>query len=590
MRKLLLLFTVMALLPLTSVLPQTLMDYVSAQHGDSLVIKDDIEYGTYNTLYSVINADTLNVPAGRVYVLKSGGVYSLANNPTTSADRKTIIMGEDQTSVKTNQNAAAPPPIVCGVTAEGIDATGGINSGSDLLVKNIDVEEGNPGGTLSWGFFGFGGPGMRIEVNNCIIEHNRWTVIGGPPSDESMFFKNCYMVNFDGHECRRNGGVIDINNGTHEDTILVENCTHVNIQGSMYKSRTGYTIDRQIYNHNDFIDCAGFVFMNTGDHANISVTNNIFVNCNIQGYSPVLDVKDVGEVDPDQLPMGFVNVLDDSAFQANGASFYVDKNLVYWDPSLNDYVATLNANQVNGRTDWVSQMITMNSRSQSMFDDNATYPLLTEGTWVKDKLPNFKNTDVLFTDQLAKIKAWALLTVDTTYTIGLTSWRQPNNDEATYFIYADWPIPIDLSYDDADLMTAGLNGFPLGDLNWFPTQYQSWMAQEASELQQIHNTLYGLTAVKEMPGIPVQYKLSQNYPNPFNPTTVINFTIPKAANVTLKVYNSLGQEIATLVNGYKDASNYKVDFDASNLSSGIYFYTLKVGNNFTQTKKMILLK
>ena len=497
-------------------------------------------------------------------------------------------MGEDQTPIKTNSNAAAPPPIVCGVTAEGIDATGGISSGSDLLVKNIDVEEGNPGGTLGWGFFGYGGPGERLEVDNCIIEHNRWTVMGGPPANSRIFFTNDYFVNFTGHECRRNGGVLDF--FSDQDTILVENCTHVNIQGSIYKSRTGYTINRQIFNHNDFIDCAGFVFMNTGDHPNYSITNSIFVNCNIQGFSPVLAIKDVGEVDPENLPMGFVNVLDDSAFSANGASFYVDKNLVYWDPSLSDYVSTLNANKVNGHTDWVSQMITMNSRSQAMFDDNATYPKLTEGTWIKDKLPNFKKTDVLFTDQLAKIKAWALLTVDTTYTIGLTSWRQPSNDEATYFTYADWPIPIDLSYDDADLMTAGLNGYPLGDLNWFPTQYTAWKAQEATELQQIHNTLNQTTAVKEMPGLPVQYRLSQNYPNPFNPTTVIDFTIPTSGNVTLKVYNSLGQEIATLVNGYHEASNYKVDFNASNLSSGIYFYTIKVGNNFTQTKKMILLK
>ena len=88
--------------------------------------------------------------------------------------------------------------------------------------------------------------------------------------------------------------------------------------------------------------------------------------------------------------------------------------------------------------------------------------------------------------------------------------------------------------------------------------------------------------------LPVNYEL-QNYPNPFNPATVISFSIPKAGNVLLKVYNALGQEIATLVNEYKDAANYKVSFNASNLSSGVYFYRLEAGS-FVSVKKMLLLR
>jgi hypothetical protein len=391
-----------------------------------------------------------------------------------------------------------------------------------------------------------------------------------------------------GHTCRRNGGVLDF--FSNQDTILVENSTHVNVQGYIYKSRSGYSINRQIYNHNNFIDCSAYVLMNTGDHANYSVTNNIFVNCHVQGYTPFLGGVDVGEVDPEDLPMGIVNVFDDSLFTADGASFYVDKNLIYWDPSLDDVIATLNANAVNDQTDWVSQMIPMNSRSKAMFDDDATYPLLTEGEWITDKLPNFAETDVLFTDQLAKIKTFSIATVDTSFTGSLDMWRQPSNPAADYFTYADWPIPIDLSYDDADLLTTGLNGFPVGDLAWFPDKYTEWMAQRDNELQQIHQVLStGVLGVEVLPGVPVMFELSQNYPNPFNPKTVINFSIPEAGNVILKVYNSLGQEVATLLNEYKAASNYKVDFNASNLSSGVYFYTLEA-NNFKLTKKMVLIK
>jgi hypothetical protein len=90
-------------------------------------------------------------------------------------------------------------------------------------------------------------------------------------------------------------------------------------------------------------------------------------------------------------------------------------------------------------------------------------------------------------------------------------------------------------------------------------------------------------------GIPTTYNLTQNYPNPFNPTTSIKFSLPEAGIVTLKVFNLLGQEVAVLLNGEKPAGNYEATFDASMLSSGIYFYTLEA-NNFTSTKKMVLLK
>lgn len=88
---------------------------------------------------------------------------------------------------------------------------------------------------------------------------------------------------------------------------------------------------------------------------------------------------------------------------------------------------------------------------------------------------------------------------------------------------------------------------------------------------------------------PVTFYLSQNYPNPFNPQTVIGFKLPVSGNVLLKVYNLLGKEVATLVNEYKPAGSYEINFDASTLSSGIYFYKLVTGS-FSETKKMILLR
>ncbi len=89
--------------------------------------------------------------------------------------------------------------------------------------------------------------------------------------------------------------------------------------------------------------------------------------------------------------------------------------------------------------------------------------------------------------------------------------------------------------------------------------------------------------------IPGKFDLAQNYPNPFNPTTTIDYSVPQTGTVSLKVYNLLGQEIATLFSGVQQAGNHAAVFDGSRLASGVYFYKLQAGSN-AMTKKLVLLK
>jgi Secretion system C-terminal sorting domain len=99
-----------------------------------------------------------------------------------------------------------------------------------------------------------------------------------------------------------------------------------------------------------------------------------------------------------------------------------------------------------------------------------------------------------------------------------------------------------------------------------------------------------ITAVNEKKNIlPNYYNLSQNYPNPFNPSTTISFSIPQEEVVSLKIYNSLGQELESLIDKKKPAGSYSVSFDAGKLASGIYFYRISTGS-YSQTRKMILVK
>jgi hypothetical protein len=125
----------------------------------------------------------------------------------------------------------------------------------------------------------------------------------------------------------------------------------------------------------------------------------------------------------------------------------------------------------------------------------------------------------------------------------------------------------------------------IGTNNWTA----GWVVWNPQNI--VYTSPYTVTSVREIAGsgMPENYSLSQNYPNPFNPATVINFSLPKSGMATLKVYDMVGREVATLVNEYRNSGTFAVDFDASGLASGMYLYKLST-ENFTRVKKMMLLK
>jgi len=105
----------------------------------------------------------------------------------------------------------------------------------------------------------------------------------------------------------------------------------------------------------------------------------------------------------------------------------------------------------------------------------------------------------------------------------------------------------------------------------------------------VTGTTEDLTTLSVTVGAPKSYAMYQNYPNPFNPTTVIVYQLPANSFVTLKVYDRIGREVATLVNEQKNTGQYEVTFDGRKLASGVYIYRIQAGT-FTQTKKLVLLK
>ena len=605
MKKLMLLFVVLTILVLLqSIYAQTLSDYIQQVKGDTLVVKDYYDMNNQqNSLYWAITLDTGYVPEGRVYELKADGYYPLQNNPTTL--RNTVIVGEDPTSIVKNENAASRPPLICGAQWEWGYNTAAIHATHDLTIKNCNIIlfSSDTVGEISYSIAYTDSANLKLVFDNCLVEHLNKDFLFITQPNCSVTLRNCYFVNMNGWPCRRSGGVLDCL--VDMDTLLVENCTHINGQGSLYRLRSylppghDYSVKfkRIIFNHNTFVDCAGYTFMNPGYQSNVSLTNNIFINCNLQCYAPLLSNLDVGETDAGELPMGLVNVYPDSADVANNTSrkFLCQDNLAYWDPYLANMDSILNANKVDGVTNWRSQMITMNTRTDSIFNrlgpySLAPYSYLITDTW-KNQLPTFADTKDLFTTQLANLRSFALATVDTTRFTSLPTWRLINTGSGD-FLKSDFPVPVDLSYSDAGLLHAGIGGFPLGDLNWFPAQKTAWLAQRAAEYSSINSALNAgsLTAsVYDLGRLPSEFLLQQNYPNPFNPITTISYRLPANCSVILKIFDALGREVETLVNERQDAGTHAVRLNASGLSSGVYFYRLQAGSSM-ETKKLIVLK
>jgi hypothetical protein len=140
-------------------------------------------------------------------------------------------------------------------------------------------------------------------------------------------------------------------------------------------------------------------------------------------------------------------------------------------------------------------------------------------------------------------------------------------------------ITVSVAADFVDKFGEGLDGNGNGKYEGSPTDDYNWMffTQTVTKVHDAKST------------VPDDFVLHQNYPNPFNPSTTISFSLPKSSFVTLKVYNTLGQEVASLVNAEIAAGRHEVRWEAGNMPSGVYFYQLRAGG-IQQTQKMILMK
>jgi hypothetical protein len=540
--------------------------------GQDLVLPDFNESGGLY-LNAQVGADTnangTRIDTNRVYVLKRGGIYlcnsHIDNNKFTLRMRASYSTGEKPVIwlVQNTVNNTYPGRFVY------VDHS--------VILKNLlvsGVVEGDtaamshmPGGLLQTN-----SAGWDIVIDSCILTNASGNHIRTDQACRIIKVTNTIFGNL-GYLGTSNLGAgkgFDVRN-TSCDTLLIQNCSFINTQDRIIRHLTSVaTINHFIFDHNTIVNTMAYHgFLSLGwVGAETRITNNLMIDPFALG-NDTDKTRQVEFATNEKDPWGGNRMAWVFTDTSGGHSVTTTYNIT------NNYYAISDSGRAfyaryAGTTTGLPPMFGLPSEGSPL-------------TWYISKKVADSTTAFIKDNNIVLTKVPKLMTAmmdwyrspaggNKTKNTPTNKWSPITNDydRKTYQYYAD---TLNCTYATSlPAYTGAVGGFPVGDLNWYPARKQAW-----------------LTDVKDNNYSPNGFTLKQNYPNPFNPSTRITFSLTKSGITTLSVYNVLGEKITTLLNSNLTAGTHEVSFNASKLSSGIYFYRLE-SNGSSLVKKMMLLK
>ncbi len=493
------------------------------------------------------------------------------------------------------------------------------NSTRPPIVYVDKTPQGNPEAVMFW----FRGDSTDITLKNILFQGVHAFDTELTPTGQYMAFMEGAFHRFTMDHCITHGFTHSVMSARASDrcSFFITNNIHYNsfalngVGGGGFASNTMKTTyyDTVVYRNNTFFNNGGNNVLDWEFLDYFEFTHNTMVNTTINAlWIPYLtnakfndnlffDYQTVGETDWELfnghwdkgtpkhgkasiLKLNLVDpqVLIDHRMQESDRKVEAKNNVYAWSETIKDFWEnTTSQKDIDmGYSGEIRPVTWINHITDSMFTDKANYPNLVQENNVELD-PGFDAT------QQAAVLSKEIPFITEYRKHGWTNLEDAKERfyNPTYTAsgnYIDmfnlkWPLELDLTYTNDAVLKAAQGGFPAGDLNWYPDKKAEWEEWLKTDIREVSSN------------IPSKYILSQNYPNPFNPTTEMNFSIPVSGNTTLAIYNVLGQKVATLVNEELSAGSYKYQFDASNLTSGIYFYKLQ-SNDYSQVKKMMLIK
>jgi len=548
----------------------------------------------------IINADTA-VTAHRVYVLDRGAIYYIEKAFEINHPCKFMAKGDP---------TKRPPVLAPAIRADGSSEEWFFK----LIKKGIKVELNDlyllsmraDGKTLGWS------RAIHIGADNISLKLRRVVFDGfteaGIRVDGADFVKldvqDCHFRNFI-HSTSYFGGQPFLSGGLDQpDTIKFINNTFFACNSYIFSIR-GYD-PYSVFEHNTIVYGAVNPFL-TRQASNLYMKNNLFYAAHAWGGDPEQVMNSWFFNWPDTVASSIYQIRRTGVYQGRsvvGPEAFVEEakgitaNLFV--PSKRVHITENNVYHfpdklVKFYKDWndtvkIADSVEVPSGGKGYFVRKLTLArwINDYGLWALDSLTNPKSRDYSpfisctnnidanpnFTD--SKVVAHLDELIGYVYRIAARKLDNPWHYELNF--PPKWPLPENLAYSNSVLMTFGSDGYPVGDLNWFPEKKNQW-----------------LTGIKEIEHVvPTEFSLSDAYPNPFNPETKINFSVAKQANVKLVIYNILGQKVRTLVNQEMQPGKYSASWDSKDdlgrqVVSGVYLIGFE-SDSFKAFKKIVLMK
>ena len=561
---------------------------------------DTSKEGTLNdAVAAAIKAGTLS---NTVFKLKPYGTYVLSGTITTPPGQTLEITADAPGTTQ-----ATAPPMICWTASTAPSKTYMFDIAGAVKMTNVWLLWAGLDGTRYTSTIRIGDSstvaGGRCEFTNVMFDYVQQASSGAVQPFATHFkgfFKNCYFRNCTDNHFRYYSRAVSVPysaQGLHTDSLSFDNCTFANI-GYVYMQEGNVYGDNVFFNHCTFYNVVMFT-LESGWWWKMYVTNSLFINTFMYGYIPSAGGPNGGTIS--------IGPIDTSAVLGNGFGFTVpfrepDRHILFannnyfieqwlldwmgYGPNGNPY--SVDAHRNRHDTDIPVAQPYFNGLTNTFFDSTAQG----KKAWPYINRANLDSLDASF--------IYPPINKDSLKTFLYNKWN--NNADLAWEWHPFqsynqmWPLAENLAYTNTALQTHAMGGYPLGDLyHWWPAKYTQWAAQSAAENSRINTWLTTgkdpLASSVEKLGsvVPQEYALSQNYPNPFNPSTQIEYSVPKTGHVSLKVFNELGQEVATLFDGEQNPGKYVATFDAKGLTSGVYFYRLQSGTA-SLTQKLILMK
>ncbi len=551
-----------------------------AASSDTLVV-----YANGPSIDQVINSDT--TANGQ----QAHSVYKFVSLDTTYIFLSQITPRSSVTFLGVLGPNGRPPCIQPGVLNDGSvpNIAFDINrKGLTVSFDNIFFEDMSTNGSHATGSRDVlvGADSVRLYMNNVISDGNTGTVVGYTGNWDDFYITNCDF---------RNG----VNPPTWTDTEIlaplwpaVPAVDSIVMRDNTLFCDNAYAIVAKPpvkyidFDHNSVV--FSFLqpfFIFAAFHAKIE--NNIFYSAFVGGETkaeyPWWD-EEFSPAPPSLIDFDTMNVASDGVFDpgdstnanwrmlAEGKRTVEVENNDYYEPTaVTNFWTAWNDTAKGGDSLYTPPW--MNARTTHMFSDKTDWPGFTaSGNINVDPGYGSSFSNVLQGGGafgVGLLPYFTMIRTAKSPTIGWGYQIQSIPSSSTNWI-PYWPLPesADMQYTNAAVKSGSNDGKPLGDPYWFS----------------------GLTAVAQRPvEVARRFDLSNNYPNPFNPSTVVKVTLVKSGEMSLKLYNVLGQLVKVVDEGYKAPGVYTYDINMDSFASGVYFYTLQQGNDI-MTKKMLLLK